>query len=97
MPLEQEPEGIEAAHDVLRRVDAVDAQDQLFRPPRLDLRLSLEHDRIVGATRELVRVDADRVRDDAGRAEPARHEALDAVEEVPTPAVRVEADDIVRE
>ena len=41
--LEQEPERREAARHVLRRIGAVDAEDQLLRPARDELALALEH------------------------------------------------------
>ena len=99
---------MKAAHDVLRGVGPVDAEDELLRPPRDQRRLPLEHRGVVAKAVELRRVDADRTRDDARgvaavldraglpvdlRAEqPLRREQKRAA-----PALGVEADHVVRE
>src|ERR671934_381096 len=106
--VEVELEGAEATDDVLRRVGAVDAQDEELRPALGDLALGGEHGRARRELLELVRVDRDRVRSDEDPPAPVlgalevglegRAEDVEAAaEEIPPPAARVEADDVVRE
>src|SRR5579862_9615240 len=97
MSLEEQREGLKAAHDVLRRVEAIDADDELLRPPRDERRFALEHRGVVPQPPELAGVDADRMRDDSRGATMLGNEALDAGEERAAPALGVEADDVVRE
>src|SRR3954471_24712372 len=68
MALEEQGEGMKAAHDVLRGIRPVDAEDELLRAPRHERRLALEHPGVVTEPVELRRVDADRARDRPGRA-----------------------------
>src|SRR5581483_11529337 len=96
MPLEEQPERLEAAHDVLRGVAPVDAEDELLGPAGDERGLPLEHRRVVPQALELVRVDADRTGDDA-RGAMRGDEAVGALEERAAPALGVEADDVVGE
>ena len=106
--LEVELVGAEAAHDVLRRVGPVDAEDQLLRPPLDQLTLGREHRLALRQLLELGRVDGDRMDADE-RAPPAcsaqystkSHSAPRRsprrAKEVDPPAVGVEPDHVVRE
>ena len=72
MRVEEELERLEAAHDVLRRVGAVDAHDELLGPRPRSAGLGLEHLGSAASLVELVRVDRDRVPRDERRPAPVR-------------------------
>ena len=108
MALEEQAESAKAAHDVLRRIGPVDAEDELLGAPRHESRLPLEHSGIVAEPVELRRVDADRVHNRPGRAatvldrpglpvDPRAEQPLHREQERPPPALGVKADDVVRE
>src|SRR5205823_11671301 len=90
MLLEVGLKGAKAAHDVLRRVRAVDPEDEELRPSHLELGLEPAHLVALGQLLELERIDGDRPRGDectplSIRAE-ARVEVAVRVEEVATRA-----------
>ena len=100
MALEEQLERLEAADDVLRRIGAVDAEDQSARGG--SARAPACRASTVVAPGELVELGACRPRSGArctrGQRRPlAERCAGDRVEEVLAPAVRVEADDVVRQ
>ena len=108
MLVEVELERTEPAHDVLRRIRAVDAEDQLLGPALHERSLRREHRLALGERVELAHVDGDRVRGDANLPrsvlDGAAHvvarradEVLAAAQEAAAPAQRVEPDDVVRE
>src|SRR5205823_14275288 len=101
--LEEQCERVEAAHDVLRRVDPIDAHDDPLRAASSQCRFSLEYGWIVSKPVELGRIDADRSRDDACLAaavldDPATRvhvcaeQPLHGEKEGSPPALRVETD-----
>ena len=107
MRFEEELVGAEAANDVLRRVRAVDADDEELCAARPRC-LLLNADGL--APRELVElggIDGDRphARTSSGRSaeplrsrnRPPRPDVLAGPQEVPPPALRVEADHVVRQ
>ena len=94
--LEQQPERLQPPRHVLRRVGAVDSEDQQLRPLGLQLALAGEHRLAARQALELGRVDRDRMRGHTPfvRLEP---EAAAGVEERAPPALGVEAGDVARE
>ena len=106
--VEVELERAEPAHDVLRRIRAIDADDQLLGPVRHERALRREHGFALRERVELAHVDGDRVRGDANLPRSVvdgaalvvarrAHEVLAAAQEAAAPALRVEPDDVVRE
>jgi hypothetical protein len=106
--IQVELERAKAADDVLRRIGAVDAEDELLRPARDELPLGGEHSVATRQLVELGRIDGDRMhRHERPLPVPCRR-ALGEVglgageigrgpQEVEPPAVGVEADHVVRE
>src|SRR4051812_16636946 len=108
MKLEQEPEGGEAAQDVLREIGTIDAQHEQLGPVGKKQLLLLEHCGVVGQGVELGDVDADRMRGDkrpVAAMYDGRGNLVDLcpehvcarAEKVSPPAIRVQPDDVVRE
>ena len=108
MRLEVELEGAEAADDVLRRIGAVDAEDQLLGAPLDQVALGGQNLVALGKVFELRDVDRDRMGSDPCAPPPVVGGAVDEVrvrtdevargaQEVHAPAVCVEADHVVRE
>ncbi len=105
MALEQELERAEAAKDVLRRVGAVDADDQPFGAIVSKLGVPGDHERLVASASNSLGVHRDRAGNGLCPASVeldvrpiARAEQADrSVDERPAPALRVEADEVVRE
>src|SRR5437016_5266186 len=101
MRIEVELEGAEAADDVLRRIGAVDAEDQFLRAPLEEVALGSQHVIALGKLLELRHVNGDRMGSDACAPPPVVGGAVDEVrvrtdevargaKEVHAPAVRVE-------
>src|SRR5262249_23938976 len=93
MMLETQREGAEAADDVLRRIRAVDADDEELRPGGDDAPLLVEDGRALAELVELLSVDPDRVH---GARRAGACDLLGALDEAAAPALRVEAHDVVR-
>ncbi len=94
--LEQEPEGLEPSDDVLRRIGAVDPEDHRLGPRGDQLALAREHRFALSQARELVRIDRDRMRRHE-RAARVEAQARAGREKRASPALGVEADDVVGE
>src|SRR6476661_3044104 len=104
MPLEEQSKGMKAAHNVLRGVGPVDAQQELLWAPGHESGLPNEHAGIVAEPVELRWIDADRSGYDPRRVTPvldgpglpvdARSEQpLRREQERSPPALGVKADD----
>ena len=94
--LEQQAERLEAARHVLRRVGAIDAQDQPLRARGFQLPLAGQHGLAERERLELGRIDRDRVRGDVPLVE-LEPETGAGVEERAPPALRVETRDVAGE
>src|SRR5262249_59120189 len=88
-----EREGAEAADDVLRRIRAVDADDEELRPGGDYAPLLGEDGRALAELVELRSVDPDRVH---GARRVGARDLLGALDEAAAPTLRVEADGVVR-
>src|SRR5262245_14843634 len=93
---EIELERAEPANDVLRRIGAIDPDDELLGPAREDLFLGLEHGLALRQLVELRGIDGDR-RGHALLGHVLAEQLARAVDEVAPPAVGVEADHVVRD